>query len=360
MNRVWTTRVKALGAPLVRYLRGDGDPRGAPARSLRRGWQILVFGFGAFLFWATFAPIDQGLTATGWVVTDGQRKSVQHLTGGIVDDIFVREGEIVRAGQLLVRMNDVNAQSQKNVTEAGIAALSSQLEGLNIAIERKRAQLQLIRGQLSNMRTLATEGVIPKNRVIEIDRTRIAEEAALAEDEGNLARLKKQINGETERLNPQVFELTNTEVRAPVAGEVINLAVFTRGGVIAPGAKIMDIVPDGSPLVVEGQLPVHLIDKATPGLPVELMFTAFNQNRTPHIPAVLTMVGGDRLVDERSGMPYFRVYAQVTDEGRAMIGALKVRSGMPVEIFIRTGERSLMSYLLKPVLDRLHSSLREE
>jgi membrane fusion protein, protease secretion system len=107
-------------------------------------------------------------------------------------------------------------------------------------------------------------------------------------------------------------------------------------------------------------VPTHLIDRVTPGLEVELMFTAFNQVSTPHIPARVTLVSPDRFVDERTGVPYFKLQAQVTSQGMTMLKSLQLRPGMPAELFIKTGERTLMSYLFKPLLDRFHSGLREE
>ena len=118
-------------------------------------------------------------------------------------------------------------------------------------------------------------------------------------------------------------------------------------------------MPQGATLVVEGQVPTHLIDRVTPGLSVELMFTAFNQASTPHIPARVALVSPDRFLDERSGIPYFKLKAEVTPEGMTLLKGLALRPGMPVELFIKTGERTLMNYLFKPLLDRFHGGLRE-
>jgi protease secretion system membrane fusion protein len=152
----------------------------------------------------------------------------------------------------------------------------------------------------------------------------------------------------------------NVDIKAPVAGTVVGLNVFTKGAVIAPGFKIMDIVPQEDGLVVEGQLPVHLVDKVHPDLPVNLMFTAFNQNKTPRIPGVVTQVSADRFVDEKTGQPYYKVVTKVAPEGLKMIYNLKIRPGMPVDMFIKTGERTMMNYLMKPILDHLKLSMTEE
>jgi membrane fusion protein, protease secretion system len=149
-------------------------------------------------------------------------------------------------------------------------------------------------------------------------------------------------------------------VKAPVDGTVVGVNVFTRGGVIGPGFKMMDIVPSDDPLIVEGHVPVHLIDKVHPDLPVEFIFTAFNRNLTPHVPGIVTQVSADRFVDEDTGQPYYKLKAQVAPEGMKMVSDLQIRPGMPVELFVKTGERTMMNYILKPILDHLKMSMTEE
>jgi membrane fusion protein, protease secretion system len=136
--------------------------------------------------------------------------------------------------------------------------------------------------------------------------------------------------------------------------------VFTKGAVVAPGFKLMDIVPKEDGLVIDGQLPVNLVDKVYAGLPVNMLFTAFNQNKTPRIPGVITNVSADRFTDERTGQPYYKVTSKVAPEGLKLIDGLKIRPGMPVEMFIVTGERTMMNYLFKPIFDHLKLSMSEE
>ncbi|MGZ8321350.1 MAG: HlyD family efflux transporter periplasmic adaptor subunit, partial [Telluria sp.] len=158
------------------------------------------------------------------------------------------------------------------------------------------------------------------------------------------------------------YELGNVDVKSPADGVVVGLAVFTRGGVVQPGFRMMDIVPSGDPLMVEGHLAVNLVDKVHPGLPVDLILSAFNANTTPHIPGEVTHVSADRSVDERSGQPYFKVRVKVTPEGEKMLAklGLDVQPGMPADLFVKTGERTMMNYLFKPLIDRSKASLSEE
>jgi protease secretion system membrane fusion protein len=177
-----------------------------------------------------------------------------------------------------------------------------------------------------------------------------------------LSDVQKEALALESRMKAEVYAVNNVEVRAPVDGVVIGMAVFTKGGVVPPGFRMMDIVPVDEALVVEGRLAVNLIDKVHAGMPTELIFSAFNTNTTPHIPGVLTKISPDRLLDEHNGQPYYMVQVKVTPEGLKKIQHLKleVRPGMPAELFVKTGERTMMSYLLKPVFDRAKTSMTEE
>ncbi len=423
------------------------------ATHARFGWWIVLVGVGGFFLWATFAPLDKGVPLSGSVMVATNRKAVQHQTGGIVDDILVKEGDSVKAGQVLVKMNDIQVKAQAEITRGQLiaaravearliaerdnkteidfppflfsslddprtissialqkqlfasrqsvlkhelAALDENIEGLTIQLRglissraSKEQQLQFLKEQLDNMRELARDGYVPRNRVLELERTHAQLNGEISEDTGNIGRAQRQISElnmrriqrlqehqkevrqqltdvqrEAEALNSRLlaqdFELANVLVKAPVDGIVVGINIFTHGGVIGPGFLMMDIVPSEDMLVIEGQVPVHLIDKVHAGLDVDFIFTAFNQNKIPRVPGIVTHVSADRLTDERTGIPYYQLKAKVTPEGMKILTDWQVRAGMPVEIFVKTGERSLMNYLLKPILDRLHTSLVED
>jgi protease secretion system membrane fusion protein len=426
------------------------------ARSYARmGWIIVLLGVGGFLLWALLAPLDKGVPLNGTVAKESNRKAVQHLTGGTVQQILVKDGDVVKAGQVLVRMNPVVARSAFEMSEAqylaaratearlvaerdgqhairfprelldkkddprvveamrlqeqllssrqgslrdelagvdeSIAGLKMQIQGLQDSRQSKKEQMDLLKEQLSGMRDLAKEGYVARNRLLELERTYAQLGGAISEDLGNIGRSERQVaeltlrkaqrrqdyqkevrtmlsdtQKEAEalaaRLQAQRFELSNVEVKAPADGTVLNLAVFTNGGVVGPGARLMDIVPTDDPLVVEGQLPVNLVDKVHAGLKVEMMFSAFNSNRTPHVEGEVEQVAADRTVDEKTGAAFYKVRVKVTPKGQKMIAAhhLDIIPGMPVELFVKTGERTMMNYLMKPVFDRATSSLSED
>lgn len=419
----------------------------------RLGWWIVLAGVGGFFLWAFIAPLDKGVPLSGTVTVASNRKAVQHQTGGIVDEILVHEGDRVKAGQVLVRMNDIQVKSQAEITRSrlfsaraiearliaerdgnteiafpsellsitndprvantistqkqlflsrnlsmqhelaaldeNIAGLTFQLRGLEESIVSKKQQLQFLNEQLINLRDLAKDGFVPRSRVLELERDYVQLSGEISADTGNIGRIRRQvaelkqqrihrqqelqkevrqqlsdIQREAEDLHSQLiahdFELANVLVKAPVDGIVVGVNIFTQGGVVGPGFSMMDIVPSEDLLVVTGQVPVHLIDKVHPGLHVDLIFSAFNQNKTPNIPGIVTRVSADRLTDEQTGEPYYNVKTKVTPAGMELLTHHQIRAGMPVEIFIKTGERSLMNYLFKPILDRLHASMSEE
>lgn len=425
------------------------------AKYTRWGWRIVLIGVLGSFVWMGLAPLDQGVQVSGNVVVTGQRKTVQHPTGGIVDEMLVREGELVKAGQVVARMNVTQARSEAELlrfhvlsgraTEARLLAehqdqktvvfpksmgsslaladprvaalmslqqglftsrrlaiasemagvdqsvlgIESQIAALTLSRQEKGVQLKSMDEQLGHMKELAAEGFVPRNRMLELDRQQAQIKAALAEDTGNLGRLEKQIlelklrktqrlqeyqkevrtlladvqrdtESAAQRLAAAEFMLAHTDIRSPADGAVVGLSVFTPGAVIGPGARLLDVVPQDAALEIEAQLPVHLVDKVAPNFPVELMFTAFNQSTTPNIPAIVTRVSADRLMDEVTGMPYFKLNAVATAEGIKRLKQEKVRPGMPVEIFVKTGERTMLNYLIRPMIDRAHSALREE
>jgi protease secretion system membrane fusion protein len=324
------------------------------------GWQIIIWGLGGALLWAIFAPIDKGVSASGYVITDSNRKAIQPAFNGIVDDILVKEGQKVKSGEVLVKLNPINAKAQANVIREVIDGLNAQVNGLSEAIVQKKRQSDLLEKQLIGLRDLAYDGYIARNKVNDLERQQLQLKGSILEDEGNLTRTKKQVNEQREKLNPVDYDLSNTDLKSPVDGQVVNVTIFTKGGVVSPGQRVMEVIPLYESLLIEAQLPVHLVDKVRVDQSVAMLFTAFNINRTPQIPGVIISVGADRIIDEKTGAPFFKIQATATSKGVKLLGDLKVRPGMPVELFIKTGEQTMMTYLLKPVVDRAHSAMRED
>ncbi|MFM2111431.1 MAG: hypothetical protein RLZZ271_91 [Pseudomonadota bacterium] len=324
------------------------------------GWALIVFGFCGFLLWASLAPLDKGVPATGVVITDGNRKSVQHQTGGIIARIHVKDGDRVKQGQILMELDVTQTERSMGALRESMEGFRSLISGLEGSRTFKEMQLQNMNEQLKGMRQLAAEEYLPRNRVLELERQAAQIESALREDTGNIGRYKRQIAEAQERLGALQFERDNSRIKAPIEGVVQGLAINTVQGVVTQGMRIMDIVPSGQPLLIEAQVPPHLIDKIKPGLEVEVSFPAFNQNKTPTVEAIVQVVSADRFTDERTGNAYYKMTSGVTDKSMTKLRGLEIRPGMPADVFVKTGERSLMSYLFKPVLDRLGYALSQE
>lgn len=327
-------------------------------RLMRTGWLVILLGFGGFLAWATLAPLDGGVAVQGTLVAEGNRKPVQHTTGGRVAQVLVQEGDSVREGQVLVRLDTTQTRALLNAARESLAGLRSQIDATRAGRATRRTQLQSVAAQIADVRPLAQDGYVPKNRLSELERQEQQLAGAVAQDDGAIAQAEKQIDEIRQRMVAQEYELAQAEIRANATGVVQALAVFGPGVVVTPGQVLMEIVPRDAAVIVEAQVPVNLIDRVQPGLPVELNFTALNRNTTPVLHGEVLVVSPDRLVDQRTGFPYYRMRTTVGQAAQA--SALPLRHGMPVDVFVKTGERSLMSYLAKPFLDRWRSGMRED
>lgn len=421
---------------------------------LRWGLLVLFFGFGGFVLWAAFAPLDAGVTAEASVQVFGNRKAVQHLEGGTVDEILVREGDRVEEGQVLIRLNRTRAVSEQAVTSAqyivakvmearlvaerdgddeihyapellasygndprfldakkvqeqlfltrrsalkgeveilqeNLRGAEQQLRGLEEVQKSRRSQIAFANQELEGVRELAKEGYLPRNRMLNLERDAAQLQAALSNDvveagrtrnqiaelklrilqrqqdfqkevQTQLSDIQKETSSLAERLASLDYTVRETEIRAPIEGFVQDVTVHTIGGVIGQGAKLMEIVPEDQRFIIQAQIPVFSIDKVEPGLEVEITFPAFNHARTPNIPGKVQTLSSDRLTDEKTGMPYYLAQIEVTPEGMELLRYNNVRPGMPAAVLIRTGERTMMSYILKPFLERLDKSFTED
>ena len=258
--------------------------------------------------------------------------------------------------------------NELSALRANIEGLRAQLEGLRQTEGNQRLQQRLLNSQLSGARDLAEEGYMPRNQLLEQERQLAEVNARLSESSGRFGQIRqsiaeaqmriaqreeeyrKEVNGQLaetqvnartlwEELSSARYELRHAEIRAPVSGYVAGLKVFTDGGVIGPGELLMYIVPNSDSLEVEGQLAVNLVDRIHSGLPVEMLFTAFNQSKTPRVTGEVTMVSADRLLDEQNKQPYYALRAQVDAAAMGKLKGLQIRPGMAVQVFVRTGER---------------------
>lgn len=302
------------------------------------------------------------------------------------------DSRVVSAMELQTRLFSI----RRDVLNRDIAALEESLKGLEMqnrglgaSSAAKDLQLGILKKQLEGQKQLAQDGYLAMNRVWDLQRTVVGLEGAIAEDEGNIGKGKQaaaevririfgrlqdfrkevetqltEVNKEVEALESRLraleFDVLNTRIAAPTTGVVMGLSVHTIGGVVGAGAPMMEIVPSRESLRIEAQISPHLIDKVKPGLGVECLFTALNQAVTPRIPGKVIHISADVLSDPKLNQMFFKATIELTPEGMRALAKNEIRAGMPVEVFVKTGERSAWSYFVKPLTDRIHGALTEQ
>ena len=419
----------------------------------RLGFWVLLIGFGGFLLWAALAPLDEGVPTSGTVTIETKRKAVQHLSGGIVKSVHVKEGQIVQEGDPLMEIDPAATQASfegvrqryytLRATEARLTAEQGGLDTISIhpdllkekdsplvadlianqeglfrarrmaldaetqAIQEtitgleasivgyqglqasRRSQLKLIEEEIRGLTELVNEGYAPRNNLLSLQRTQAETIGALSDLQGNIERsrsalaeaklriiqrnqefrkeidreladVRGQVDAESERFNAIKGDLARTVIRAPASGQIVGLAVQTVGGVIGPGQKIMDVVPQGEPLLLETHIPPHLVDRVQPGLEADVRFSSFAHTPLLVVPGKVVSISHDLLVNEQTGTPYYLARVSVTEEGMKKLGKRQLQAGMPVEVVVITGERSMLTYILHPLLKRIASSMKEE
>ncbi|MBD8049682.1 HlyD family type I secretion periplasmic adaptor subunit [Limnohabitans sp. JUR4] len=442
-------KVKAAGDEEA--LRASSDTRSIARKAM---W-VLGLGFGGFLVWAALAPLDEGVPTPGMVTIDTKRKSVQHLTGGIVKEVLVREGDMVKEGQVLMRLDEaiskanyesvrqrylglsamqsrlkaeqsgagrvsferdvldaaasdvyvaqqVNNQrqlfdSRRTALQADLQVFLESIEGLKAQREavqamlvQRQQQLALLKEELSNTRELVKDGYAPRNRQMELERMVADVQASLADLNGNTIRITRaiaeasqrslarqseyrkevesqmadvarEVQADAEKYAAQKADLQRVEIRSPAAGQVVGLTVQTVGAVVQPGQRLMDVVPDHQPLVLETHIAPHLIDKVQAGLSADVRFNSFAHSPQLVVQGKVLSVSGDLLSDPQNPQAaYYLARLEVTPDGMKVLGARQMQPGMPAEVVIKTGERSMLKYLLSPLTKRLAGAMKEE
>ncbi|MCG8611392.1 MAG: HlyD family type I secretion periplasmic adaptor subunit [Pseudomonadales bacterium] len=416
------------------------------------GLVIVGITFGLFGGWAAFAPLDSAALAPGVVTVESYRKTVQHLEGGIVREIQVRDGDMVEKGDVLLVLDDTQAKAQlgilngqfitqksmearllserdglakisypdvlmtmddarvmdakhgqdqvftarKRAHEGEIAVLKQRIEqlkkeivGVSAVQSAKKELVKSYDEEVADYRELVGQGLAEKQRLRELERNSARLKGEIAENVANIARIETRI-GETElqilqlqkefqtevvnqlgEVQATLFDVTErmaavkdtvarTTISAPESGRVLGLSVHTIGGVIAAGTPILDIVPQSEELIVEAQVSPIDIDRVEPDMLAEVRFSAFKSGTTPTVEGRVINISGDRLVDEKSGVPYYLARVRLTPESREKLGSLQLLPGMPAEVLINTGARTLWQYIVQPITDAFAVSLIED
>jgi len=304
------------------------------------------------------------------------------------------------AGDPLIRQQMLNQellfQSRKSALRADLQGIEESIQGqqgLSQAyegmMENRRNQLSLLNEELGNTRGLVKEGYVPRNRQLELERQVSETSSAIAELQGNTVRTKrataelrqraiarqqeyrKEVESQLSDITREVLsdagkflalkdDLARTEIRSPASGQVVALVAQTVGGVVGPGQKLLDVVPANESLVLETRVVPHLIDSVHAGMPVDVRFSSFARSPQLVVQGKVLSVSGDLLTDPQNGMAYYLARVVVTPEGLEKLGKRQMLPGMPVEVVLRTGERSMLTYLLHPLTKRIAASMTEE
>jgi protease secretion system membrane fusion protein len=373
----------------------DRDKKYRDTRSpIRLGIWILLVGFGGFLLWAAFAPLDEGVPCQGLVSIATKRKVVENLRGGRIEKVFVREGQTVRQGDLLMTLDSqtararydevhqhylgIRATADRLIAEmSGARSISfhpdllkepnSDLARRNMENQRQLFQarnltLRILNEQLAGMKSLVQEGYAPMSQQRDLQ-LKISEFRTATATE--LGQVQREVEADAEKTKALAEELADTEVRSPASGQVVGLQIQTVGAVIQPGQKIMDIVPTNEGLLIDAKVAPHLIDSIQKGLPVSVTFSSFAHTPQLVVQGVVESLSKDIVTDPQMNpmqpaASYYLARITVTPEGMKSLGRRQMQPGMPVQVVIKTGERSLLTYLADPLIKRITVSMKEE
>ena len=426
-------------------------------RSIRKhlvaGLAVVLLLAGGLGGWGSTVPISGALIAPGQVVVESNVKKVQHPTGGVVGEVRVRDGDVVKAGDIVVRLDEtvvranlsivnktlyglwarqarLEAEQQGNAAikfptslleraddpdardvmasetklfevrvsgRAGqkaqlrerIAQLNEEIEGLVAQEKAKDKEIALVEKELVGVRQLYEQRLIQISRLTQLERdlarlngeraqyiaSRAQAKGKITETELQIIQVDKDMVSEVSKdlreTNDKIGEfierkvtaedqLRRIDIRAPQDGMVLQSTVHTVGGVITAGDAIMMIVPQADDLQVEAKVNPQDIDKLQVGQKTVLRMSAFNQRTTPELNGVVSRVSPDVNTDQRTGQSYYTIRVSMPPEEIARLGEVKLIPGMPVEAFVQTGDRTMLSYLMKPLSDQLMRAFREK
>lgn len=416
------------------------------------GFLVLIVFVLGFLGWAALAPLASATIANGLVKAEGNRRTIQHLEGGIVREILVRDGDMVKAGQILARLDDTQSAATREMTRAqldtllalearllaerddregvvmptlllerpGEARVVAAIDGQRQLFETRRrqrtgqvlildqrieqlraqisahvaqvesfeAQLRIAADEVRTVSDLVARGYERRPRLLALQRQQAALRGNRDEQRGLIARAEQaiaeaqlqivqvtrtfsnEVAQELREAQARISELeerfraaadvqARRDVVASVAGTIVNQRIFTLGGVVRPGDPLFEILPREDELVIEVQVQPQDINHVGHGMRAEVHFAAFKQRNVPAIFGEVTTVSADILVNERTGIGFYRATVRIPLEQRLRLGDLVIQPGMPAEVLIHAGSRTLIQYLWTPIRDSLRRALKE-
>ena len=310
------------------------------------GNAVLLITFGLLGTWSYFAPLESAVIAPGSITVKYNNKTVQHLEGGMIKRLLVQEGMKVESGDVLIELDNTQIKAETEQLNSQYLGYYAQKES-SLELERSFA------GEIDELKELLVEGYADKQSLREKQREHTRMQGLTADLDSKMSYVKEQLRVLEDKLE-------RTLVRAPVKGTIIRLKMHTEGGVISAGEPMLDIVPDGQALTVSAQVFTQDIDRVSIGLNAEIRLSAFNQNTTPKLLGRVINLSPDKLIDNQSGVAYYEAQLELLPESIADLVGMELLPGMPAEVIISTGERTLLQYLTKPVTDAFARSFLED
>jgi HlyD family secretion protein len=307
------------------------------------------------------------------------------LAGRLTDE---NVASVLASEETLFKARFTARQSQKDLLQSKIAQLTQEISGLESQITSKAKQLELIQGELTGVQDLYDKRLVPLTRLTALQRESARIEGERGQLESTIAETKSKIGeaqlqivrteqdfrtdvvkdlGEAQAKEAELSErgvaardlLDRIEIRAPTSGVIHQLLAHTIGGVIRAGDTIMDIVPDSDDLQIEARLQPNDIDQVHTGQTAFVRLSAFDRQTTPQLAGQVSYVSADTSKDQQSNTSYFTVRVVLPEEERRRLAGQQLVPGMPAEVFMQTGSRTMMNYLLKPILDQMRRAFVE-
>lgn len=320
------------------------------------GWLVIVLGFGGFLLWASFYPMQQGVSGSGFLISQSDRLSVvAHMTG-LVAGLPKKLGDDVQAGDILLEFDGGQLRATERTVLQTRAGLLRSLQSLKQAMSSRSEQLEALRLQYASAAKLVDAGFASSNSLASIK-----SQLALAESESlELQSRVEQMNSSSreieERLASIHHEMTLLKLKSPVDGQVMNMGVKSAGVNVILGTQVMEIAPETRQLWVDARIPVEMGDRVQTGMTVNIMFPTLQVGANQRFQGYLNYLSGDKLTDQRTGQVYLEArIGFMTDEAPKLTS---LRAGLPALVIINTGPRTLMSYILRPLTERVQRGMQ--
>lgn len=335
---------------------------------------IVGFFFGALLIWGFLAELDAGAIASGEVIPAGRVRVVQHLDGGIVKAIRVKEGQRVAEGEELVRFDDTDARAGLEIARKDLAGYEVRLTDARREEAQWAAREKSIQEMVDNAeeerrlnRNLYDKNYISRSRLLQLDNVKAQSTALLSENAAELARARQRVAEmdaalatARDRMTVNRERLSRTQVIAPQAGIVQGLRLTTLGEVVPPGGTLLEVVPESDELVIEAKVGPDDIDVVVAGQEVRVRLTAYKARSHIQLQGRVVQVSASTFKDQASqGHPYYKARIEILPDELKKVDRGVLTPGMLAEVEIVTGKRTAMRYLFDPVLDSMRRAFHE-